>query len=54
MKAKSVKLKKQGLGNRPKHSVAVDENKERVMWEKGLLRVGNPLSIHISLRNFII
>jgi hypothetical protein len=47
--SKRLQLKKQGLGNRPNRSVAVDEEEERVMWEKGVLGVGSPFALQFTL-----
>ena len=49
LKVKWVEPKKQGLGNHPHRSMALDEEEGRVMWAKGVLGVKNPFSILFSL-----
>ena len=53
LRAKMVQLRKQGLGNRPNRSVAVEPEEEDVMWEKGVLGVSSPFSLQFTLWYFL-
>ena len=42
-------LKKKGLGNRPNRSVALEDDEEALMWDKGVLGLSSPFSLQFTL-----
>lgn len=49
LQAKRRQLKKQGLGNRPNRSVALEETEEEIMWQKGVLGSSSAFSMQFSI-----
>ena len=49
LNAKRIHLKKQGLGNRPGRSVALEPHEEQVLWDKGVLGCSTPFSLQFTI-----
>ena len=51
LQSKRRELKSLGFGNRPNRAVGVDEEEERVLWQKGVLGKDTAFSIQFTLWN---